>query len=76
MLYRLRAVGAKATYELDAFNPNLARAEADLRIAMLTAKLTAERAAAYALSGIFEFSARAGMPTKLPLRILSPRTPL
>jgi hypothetical protein len=30
---------AKAAYELDAFKPNLARAEADLRIAALTAKL-------------------------------------
>jgi len=30
---------AEATYELDAFKPNLTRAEADLRIAMLTAKL-------------------------------------
>ena len=30
---------AKAAYELDAFKPNLTRAEADLRIAMLTAKL-------------------------------------
>ena len=29
---------AEATYELDAFKPNLTRAEADLRIAMLTAK--------------------------------------
>jgi hypothetical protein len=27
------------TYELDAFQPNLTRAEADFRIAMLTAKL-------------------------------------
>ena len=35
MLKRL----AEATYELDAFKPNLTRAEADLRIAMLTAKL-------------------------------------
>ncbi len=30
---------AKAAYELEAFQPNLTRAEADLRIAMLTAKL-------------------------------------
>jgi hypothetical protein len=30
---------AKATYELEAFKPNLTRAEADLRIAALTAKL-------------------------------------
>ena len=30
---------AEAAYELDAFHPNLTRAEADLRIAMLTAKL-------------------------------------
>jgi DUF3072 family protein len=30
---------AKAAYELDAFKPNLTRAEADRRIAMLTAKL-------------------------------------
>jgi hypothetical protein len=30
---------AAAAYELDAFKPNLTRAEADLRIAMLTAKL-------------------------------------
>ena len=30
---------AKAAYELDAFKPNLTRAEADQRIAMLTAKL-------------------------------------
>jgi hypothetical protein len=30
---------AEAAYELDAFRPNLTRAEADLRIAMLTAKL-------------------------------------
>ena len=30
---------AEAAYELDAFKPNLARAEADVRIAMLTAKL-------------------------------------
>jgi hypothetical protein len=30
---------AKAAYELDAFKPNLTRAEADLRIAVLTAKL-------------------------------------
>jgi hypothetical protein len=30
---------AKAAYELDAFKPNLMRAEADLRIAALTAKL-------------------------------------
>jgi hypothetical protein len=30
---------AKAAYELDAFKPNLRRAEAELRIAMLTAKL-------------------------------------
>jgi Protein of unknown function (DUF3072) len=30
---------AKAAYELDAFKPNLTRAEADLRIAALTAKL-------------------------------------
>ena len=30
---------AEAAYELDAFKPNLTRAEADLRIAMLTAKL-------------------------------------
>ena len=30
---------AETAYELDAFKPNLTRAEADLRIAMLTAKL-------------------------------------
>jgi hypothetical protein len=30
---------AEAAYELDAFKPNLTRAEADLRIAALTAKL-------------------------------------
>ena len=30
---------AKEAYELDAFKPNLSRAEADNRIAMLTAKL-------------------------------------
>jgi hypothetical protein len=30
---------AEAAYGLDAFKPNLTRAEADLRIAMLTAKL-------------------------------------
>ena len=30
---------AEAAYELDAFKPNLTGAEADLRIAMLTAKL-------------------------------------
>jgi hypothetical protein len=30
---------AKDTYELDAFKPNLTRAEANTRIAMLTAKL-------------------------------------
>ncbi len=30
---------AKEAYELDAFKPNLTRAEADKRIAMLTAKL-------------------------------------
>jgi hypothetical protein len=30
---------AEAAYELDAFQPNLTRAEADQRIAMLTAKL-------------------------------------
>ena len=30
---------AKAAYELDAFKPNLTRAEADLRIAALAAKL-------------------------------------
>ncbi len=30
---------AKAAYEREAFKPNLTRAEADLRIAMLTAKL-------------------------------------
>ena len=30
---------AEAAYELDAFKPNLTRAEADLRIAILTAKL-------------------------------------
>jgi len=30
---------AEAAYELDAFKPNLTRAEADVRIAMLTAKL-------------------------------------
>ena len=28
------------TYELDAFKPNLTRTEADIRIAMLTAKLS------------------------------------
>ena len=30
---------AKAAYELDAFKPNLTRAEADIRIAALKAKL-------------------------------------
>jgi len=30
---------AEDAYELDAFKPNLTRGEADLRIAMLTAKL-------------------------------------
>jgi len=35
MLKRL----AEAAYELDAFKPNLTSAEADIRIAMLTAKL-------------------------------------
>ena len=30
---------AEAAYELETFQPNLTRAEADLRIAMLTAKL-------------------------------------
>jgi hypothetical protein len=30
---------AEATYELDAFKPNLTRTEADIRIATLTAKL-------------------------------------
>lgn len=30
---------AEAAYELDAFKPNLTRAEAEIRIAMLTAKL-------------------------------------
>ena len=30
---------AQAAYELDAFKPNLTNAEADIRIAMLTAKL-------------------------------------
>jgi hypothetical protein len=30
---------AQAAYELDAFKPNLTRAEADLRIATLAAKL-------------------------------------
>ncbi len=30
---------AREAYELDAFKPNLTRAEADRRIAMLTAKL-------------------------------------
>jgi hypothetical protein len=30
---------AEAAYELEAFKPNLTRAEADARIAMLTAKL-------------------------------------
>jgi hypothetical protein len=30
---------AEAAYEQEAFQPNLTRAEADLRIAMLTAKL-------------------------------------
>ena len=30
---------AEAAYELEGFQPNLTRAEADLRIAMLTAKL-------------------------------------
>jgi hypothetical protein len=29
---------AQEAYELDAFKPNLARAEADIRIAMLTAR--------------------------------------
>ena len=31
---------AEAAYDLDAFKPNLTRTEADIRIAMLTAKLT------------------------------------
>ena len=31
---------AEAAYELDAFKPNLTRTEADIRITMLTAKLT------------------------------------
>ena len=35
MLKRL----AEAAYELDAFKPNLTRTEAEIRIAMLTAKL-------------------------------------
>ena len=35
---RLKAL-AKAAYELQAFKPNLTRAEADRRIAALTAKL-------------------------------------
>ena len=30
---------AQAAYELDAFKPNLTRAQAEIRIAMLTAKL-------------------------------------
>jgi len=30
---------AEAAYELETFKPNLTRAEADVRIAMLTAKL-------------------------------------
>jgi len=30
---------AEEAYELDAFKPNVSRAEADIRIAMLTAKL-------------------------------------
>ena len=30
---------AQAAYQLEAFQPNLTRAEADLRISMLTAKL-------------------------------------
>jgi Protein of unknown function (DUF3072) len=30
---------AEAAYELDAYKPNCSRAEADIRIAMLTAKL-------------------------------------
>ncbi|MFZ1951219.1 MAG: DUF3072 domain-containing protein [Pseudolabrys sp.] len=30
---------AQAAYELDAFKPNLTRTEADIRVAMLTAKL-------------------------------------
>jgi hypothetical protein len=30
---------AEAAYELDAFSPNLTRTEANMRIAMLTAKL-------------------------------------
>lgn len=30
---------AEAAYELDAFKPNLTRAEAEIRIAILTAKL-------------------------------------
>lgn len=30
---------AQQAYELDAFKPNLSRTEADIRIAMLTAKL-------------------------------------
>jgi Protein of unknown function (DUF3072) len=39
---------AKNAYELDAFKPNLTRAEADNRIAALTAKL--KLLAAYALT--------------------------
>jgi hypothetical protein len=34
---------AKAAYELDAFKPNLTRSEADIRIAMLKAKLLTGR---------------------------------
>ena len=48
MLKRL----AEAAYELEAFQPNLTRAEAELRIAMLIAKLKLlEGATAYALRG-------------------------
>ena len=36
---------AKAAYELDAFKPNLTRAEADIRIAMLKAKLNRQKLA-------------------------------
>ena len=35
----LKRLAEAAAYELEAFQPNLTRAEADLRILMLTAKL-------------------------------------
>jgi hypothetical protein len=43
---------AKAAYELDAFKPNLTRAEADLRIAALSAKLRPSPASAIAASAM------------------------